>query len=64
MRSTRVLLVDDQDCVRNTLYSLLESDGYDVLAASTGPDGLTICHQSIRPIALLVTDYHMPKCLA
>lgn len=57
---SRILLVDDADPVRNSLYTLLESDGYDVLAASNGTDGLTICRQSIYPIELLVTDYNMP----
>lgn len=56
----RVLLVDDEDSVRDSLYSHLESSGYDVLAASNGPDGLTICRQSLHPIELLVTDYNMP----
>ena len=31
-----------------------------MLAASNGPDGLTIFRQSVRPIQLLVTDYNMP----
>ncbi len=61
MRSTRVLLVDDQESVRNAVYSVLESGGYDVLAASNGRDGLSICRQSIHPIALLITDCHMPQ---
>lgn len=56
----RLLLVDDQDAVRNSLYTLLERDGYDVLAASNGADGLTIYRRSIYPIELLVTDYNMP----
>jgi CheY-like chemotaxis protein len=56
----RLLLVDDKDSVRNSLYGLLESDGYEVLAASTGADGLAIYRRSIRPIELLVTDYNMP----
>jgi CheY-like chemotaxis protein len=56
----RLLLVDDADSVRNSLYTLLESDGYEVLAANNGTDGLTICRQSIYPIELLVTDYDMP----
>ncbi len=56
----RVLLVDDQNSVRNALYALLESDGYEVLAASNGPDGVAICRQSRRPIDLLVTDCNMP----
>ena len=57
----RILLVDDEKSVRDSLYSLLESDGYEVLAAGNGPDGLTIFRQSIRPIELLVTDCNMPK---
>jgi CheY-like chemotaxis protein len=57
----RLLLVDDADPVRNSLYTLLESDGYEVLAANNGTDGLTICRQSIYPIELLVTDYNMPN---
>ena len=41
------------------MYTLLESDGYEVLAAGHGPDGLTIFHRSARPIDLLVTDCNM-----
>jgi CheY-like chemotaxis protein len=57
----RVLLVDDDNSIRASLYALLESAGYEVLAASSGPAGLTIFRQSIRPIDLLVTDYNMPQ---
>jgi CheY-like chemotaxis protein len=58
---SRVLLVDDENAVRDALSALLERDGYDVLAASNGSDGLTIFRQSIPPIELLVTDYNMPR---
>ena len=57
----RVLLVDDEHSVRESLYTLLEGDGYEVLAASNGPDALAIFRQSSRPIELLVTDYNMPE---
>ena len=60
MRS-RVLLVDDEGSVRDVLYTLLESNGYEVLAASNGPDGLDIFRHSTPPIELLVTDYNMPQ---
>ena len=56
----RLLLVDDAAVIRDSLYALLESNGYEVLAASNGTDGLRICRQSIHPIELLVTDYNMP----
>jgi CheY-like chemotaxis protein len=58
---SRVLLVDDNRGCRDALYALLESDGYEVLAAGNGPDGLTIFRQSTRPVELLVTDYDMPR---
>jgi len=57
----RIVLVDDDSSIRDSLYTLLESAGFEVLAASNGPDGLTIFRQSIRPVDLLVTDYNMPQ---
>lgn len=57
----RVLLVDDEKYVRESLYTLLEREGYEVLASSNGPDALEIFRLSVRPIELLVTDYNMPE---
>jgi CheY-like chemotaxis protein len=57
----RVLLVDDEKHVRESLYTLLERDGYEVLASSNGPEALSIFRLSVRPIELLVTDYNMPE---
>src|SRR5665213_136511 len=56
----RALLVDDKDSVRDAIYTLLENDGYEVLSARNGLDGLTIFHRSLRLIDLLVTDCDMP----
>jgi CheY-like chemotaxis protein len=56
----RVLLVDDHNSVRDVVYTLLESDGYEVLAARNGPEGLTIFHRSLRRVGLLITDCDMP----
>ncbi len=56
----RVLLVDDRNSVRDYVYTLLDGDGYEVLAAGNGPEGLTIFHRSLRPVDLLVTDCDMP----
>jgi two-component system, cell cycle response regulator CpdR len=57
----RILLVDDEKDVRETLYTLLEREGYEVLASSNGPEALSIFRLSVRPIELLVTDYNMPE---
>lgn len=58
---TRILLVDDDNLIRESLYTHLERGGYEVLAAHNGPEALTIFRRSVRPIELLVTDYNMPK---
>lgn len=60
-RRTRVLVVDDEDSLRNSLYRNLESDGYEVLAASNPVDALSICHKSVPPVELLVTDCNLPQ---
>jgi CheY-like chemotaxis protein len=60
-RRPRVLLVDDETSVRDSLYTLLESGGYEVLAASNGADALAMFRNSRRPVELLVTDCNMPK---
>ncbi|HEY8670055.1 MAG TPA: hypothetical protein VIL63_04380 [Terriglobales bacterium] len=41
----RILLVDDEDLIRNPLYTLLENEGYEVFTASNGADGITIFRQ-------------------
>lgn len=58
---TRVLIVDDEDSLRNSLYRNLESEGYEVLAASNPTDALSICNKSVPPVELLVTDYNLPQ---
>jgi CheY-like chemotaxis protein len=56
----RILLVEDRNSVRDYVYTLLESDGYEVLAARNGPEGLSIFHRSLHRVDLLVTDCEMP----
>ena len=57
----RILLVDDDKSVRETLYTILERDGYEVLVSNNGPDAVSIFHRSVRAIDLLVTKYNMPR---
>jgi CheY-like chemotaxis protein len=55
-----VLVVDDDDSLRDSLCRHLRSGGYEVLAATGGAEALETCLGSIHPIELLVTDYNMP----
>ena len=55
-----ILLVEDEQMVRNLLREMLESCGYRVLAAEDGRDALSICESYQEPIHLLITDVVMP----
>ncbi|MBW2461810.1 MAG: response regulator, partial [Deltaproteobacteria bacterium] len=66
-RSTRrggqetVLIAEDDDMVRTLAVRLLDNLGYEVLAASSGADALSIAESHEGPIALLLTDVVMPR---
>jgi signal transduction histidine kinase len=54
-----ILVVEDNDPVRKAVTSRLESLGYGVLGAKTGPEATTLL-QSEEPIALVFSDIVMP----
>jgi CheY-like chemotaxis protein len=54
-----ILVVEDDDTVRKAVASRLESLGYAVLEAKTGPKAITML-QSGAPIALVFSDIIMP----
>jgi two-component system OmpR family response regulator len=54
----RVLLVEDDDDNRELMSEVLESAGYEVLAASSGADGLRALAE--RSVDVVVTDVGMP----
>ena len=51
-----VLLVAEEDMVRNLANMILESNGYVVLEACDAREGLALCAGHQGPIDLLVTD--------
>jgi nitrogen-specific signal transduction histidine kinase/ActR/RegA family two-component response regulator len=55
-----VLLVEDEEQVREFAHRILEMSGYRVLAAPNGPAALTLVDQELGPIDLLLTDMIMP----
>lgn len=54
----KVLLVDDEESILNSLRRLLRSQPYDVILASNGAQALEIMNQ--QPIDLVMTDARMP----
>ena len=58
-RSPTVLLVDDDEDVRETSAEMLEELGYVVLKAESGPEALALVDSHPR-LDVLVTDVRMP----
>ncbi|GAB4227879.1 MAG: hypothetical protein OHK0028_00950 [Deltaproteobacteria bacterium] len=56
----RILLVDDQEPVREVARDMLESLGYEVVTAGDGREGLSRYRESWRQIDLVVLDMVMP----
>jgi PAS domain S-box-containing protein len=56
-----VLLVEDEDMVRELVVEVLETEGYTVFSARRGAEALRLCAEQIMPINLLITDVVMPE---
>ncbi|MEO7931744.1 MAG: response regulator [Chthoniobacterales bacterium] len=57
-----LLLVEDEPSVRHLAASVLEAQGYTVLRANNGQDGLHMAREHKgEPISLVVTDVIMPR---
>lgn len=56
-----VLLVEDEEVVRNLSRRILQSAGYTVLVARHGPEAILLAGQHEGPIHLLATDLVMPR---
>jgi two-component system, OmpR family, response regulator MprA len=54
-----VLVVDDDDGIRNALKALLEDEGYLVQAVGNGLEALMVCGKGLP--SLIVLDLMMPK---
>ena len=58
----RVLVVEDEEALRNVIRRMLTSEGYDVLAAANAGEALLLCEKrGSIPIDLVLTDVVMPE---
>lgn len=55
-----ILVVDDEEPIRDLVRLHLESAGYSVLVAENGPAALALSQKHQGPIHLLLTDVLMP----
>ncbi len=54
----RILVVDDDESIRFLLRTVLEFQGYDVIEAENGYEGLL--RYQVEPADLVITDMQMP----
>lgn len=57
-KGARILVVEDEASMREILSMLLEAEGYEVVAAADGTEGVRLLHEDIFDI--VITDIKMP----
>ncbi len=55
---TSILIIDDDDSVREMLRFILEQAGYEIFEASDGEIGINIYRE--KPTDIIITDLIMP----
>jgi CheY-like chemotaxis protein len=61
MSAARIMVVDDEDGVREVARRILSRGGYDVIAARGGEEALSLITDDGHEIDLLLTDVIMPR---
>lgn len=59
-RGELILLVDDEEAYRLTIEAILSEQGYQVMVARNGEEGLALYREHQQDIGLVVTDLMMP----
>jgi CheY-like chemotaxis protein len=58
-----ILLVEDEPALLEVARRILDENGYEVLAANSGPEALRLVDEHVGDIDLLLTDVVMPGML-
>jgi CheY-like chemotaxis protein len=56
-----ILLVDDEDMVRNVCAQILRRLGWQVIAAASGPEAIKLYQKSVSNITCAILDQSMPQ---
>jgi CheY-like chemotaxis protein len=56
---TKILVIEDEDTVRENILELLDAEGFDAIAAENGRIGLNLAQQQLPD--LILCDVRMPE---
>ena len=56
-----ILIVDDSRTVRNLVAFIMKNEGFKVIQAEDGLDGLEKLYSSDCPVDLIISDVNMPR---
>jgi response regulator RpfG family c-di-GMP phosphodiesterase len=56
-----LLLVDDEKAITRALHRLFRKEGYQILTAESGAEGLVLLHQQTKPVSMIISDQRMPE---
>ncbi len=59
--SETILVVEDEEALRDVIREVLEEKGYAVLLAADGAEAFPIAESHVGPVHLLLTDVVMPR---
>ena len=59
-RKHTIVIVDDDKGVTNALRRLFRKDGYQILTATSGQEGLELLKKLEKPVSLIISDQRMP----
>jgi CheY-like chemotaxis protein len=57
----KILVVDDEETIRDVTRRILTRQGYDVIAAASGEEALSLIADERHDVDLLLTDVIMPR---
>jgi two-component system cell cycle sensor histidine kinase/response regulator CckA len=59
-KAKKILLVEDEEKLRELVEAVLVSSGFEVITACNGKEGLQIVQDGVKDIDLILTDVIMP----
>ena len=56
-----LLLVDDERAITRALKRLFRKQGYGIMTAESGPEGLELLQETEEPVSMIISDQRMPE---